>query len=207
MADYDVWAASARKRHYGHHLVGLCADTRTRRLTALAADGRAANEYLRYGARPPQKRRSFYESDGQGRTSFSLIAPAFRPWQSARVFCLPRVIFRGTGWCRAVFFGIVPSLCSSGDLTCDKRCGRAGRTMVLSETRSRDRPNAYSGSAGGPMVRRVPRLDCGAGRTDAKAETPERSARTKCVLDNRSHRTPSVKLRANQTKCERSELH
>jgi len=25
-------------------------------------------------------------------------------------FCVTRAIFRRTGWCRAVFFGIVPSL-------------------------------------------------------------------------------------------------
>jgi len=33
----------------------------------------------------------------------------------------------------------------------------------------------------------------------AKAETPKRSARTKCVLDNRSHRTDSVQLQIKST--------
>ena len=37
----------------------------------------------------------------------------------------------------------------------------------------------------------------------AKAEMPKRSARTKCALDNRSHRTDSILLRATINQCRR----
>src|SRR5258708_6922266 len=45
-----------------------------------------------------------------------------------------------------------------------KHGGRTWRTMVLSETRPEGRPDAFSGSAGGPTVSRVPR------RTHGRAE-------------------------------------
>ena len=51
--------------------------------------------------------------------------------------------------------------------------GRARRTKVLSETRHECRPAAYSGPAGGPIVRRVPRRT--ASRANGQAGTTSRT--------------------------------
>ena len=50
-----------------------------------------------------------------------------------------------------------------------------------------------------PVPRKITRAKQNTGLI-AKAETPKRSARTKCVLDNRSHRTDSVQLQAINSK-------
>ena len=59
--------------------------------------------------------------------------------------------------------------------TCKRWVGRARRTMVLSETRRIGRPDAYSGSAGGPTVRLGECLGLTGGRANDSLETAPRT--------------------------------
>jgi len=92
--------------------------------------------------------RTFYESDRQGRAPPQPIAAQFWHWRSA-----PR------------YLGCCPADCSTRSssflkgsrilrLDSCKQWVAKLRTMVLSETRPWGRPDAFSGSAGRPMVRR-----------------------------------------------------
>jgi len=123
--------------------------------------------------RPQLRRDSFYESDCQGWTSGPLIAGRHYPEQSA-----PTVELR-----RSCDASVVPgqsfASASVTSLRLPIRPGRVASARVApGEPRSigdsaRSRPDAYSGSARGPAVRRVPRLT--AGRANESLETAPRT--------------------------------
>ncbi len=109
--------------------------------------------------RPQLKRDPFYESDCQGETSSPLIAWRSSPEQSAPSAEGTRPAgASGSAWqsssasCSSRSVRIRP-----GRMPALRSRARARRTMVLSETRPVGRPDASSGSARGPRVRRVPR--------------------------------------------------
>ena len=122
----------------------------------------------------PAAREAFYESGCQGRTPPALIAVVFGPWQPApllawaRPFGLPG--FAGQSSSSASF----SSGSGTGSIgTWASERVALGEPWFYLRLDLWGRPDASSGSAGGPMVRRVPRRTCG--RANASLETAPRT--------------------------------
>jgi hypothetical protein len=118
---------------------------------------------------------SFYESDCQGRTSPGLIAGySPPPWQSAFPSLPPRLSRGACGSANQSSFAYVTSAGApdpSG--TIKALCSHGGEPRFYLRLGCSGRPDAFSGPARGPGVRRVPRHDCGRAN-----DTDETSPRT-----------------------------
>ena len=117
----------------------------------------------------------FYESDCQGQTPASLIAGRLFSRQSAPT---PE----GTRLCGASGFAGPSASASFTSIRLPIQRGRIASARVRSRDANhgsirdsaRSRPDASSGSARGPRVRRVPRLDCSPGERIARDCPPHR---------------------------------
>jgi hypothetical protein len=130
----------------------------------------------------------FYERDCQGRTLPSLIAyAAYPPWQSAPDGWECETS-RFLGWAGQSSSASSSSLCSGSTVGRMQACGsRLGEPWFYLRLGRWGRPDAFSGSAGGPMVRRVPRRDCWPGERLRTRLPPAPWSR---ISEPRARRTP-----------------